>query len=67
MNLFFRDRSVYERAVRHTAEGLIAAHGKTADLAAWQVARKTSLTRTERAYCEAVATFVSQRLSALRA
>ncbi|WP_424928817.1 hypothetical protein [Amaricoccus tamworthensis] len=62
MMLFFKDRSVYARAVRDTADKLLAAHGKVADVEAWKAARMPSLTKSERSYCEAVAIRVSQQL-----
>lgn len=62
MMLFFRERSAYARAVRDTAANLLTNHGKKADFEAWRVARQPTLTKSERAYCEAVAIRVSQEL-----
>jgi hypothetical protein len=63
MSLLFHSRSDYDLAVLRSADCIIATHGSRADIAAWQAARKPSLTRSERAYCEAVATCVSRRLA----
>jgi len=59
---FIWDRLAYGRAVRQTAEGLLAAHGDAAGEEAWRAARAPSLTATERAFCEAVAVRVCKEL-----
>ncbi len=60
--LFFKERSAYARAVRETASKLLSNYGRKADYEAWRVARQPTLTKSERAYCEAVAIRVSQEL-----
>jgi hypothetical protein len=50
----------YDNAVSASAQALITRFGKTADNKAWEAARMPNLTRSERAYCEAVATRVTR-------
>jgi hypothetical protein len=50
----------YQHAVAATAQALISRFGKRADSKAWEAARMPNLTRSERAYCEAVATRVTR-------
>jgi hypothetical protein len=58
----FFDQVRYRRAVRDAADGLVRAHGRVADQEAWRAARLPNLTRSERAFCEAVAMRVSRLL-----
>lgn len=65
MRSIFDEPEAYARAVYASAESFIARFGKVADVQAWSAARKPTLTRSERAYCEAVASLVSRRIGAV--
>lgn len=60
MKPIFDEPEQYQSAVAKTAEALISKFGKLADGKAWEAARMPNLTRSERAYCEAVALRVTR-------
>ena len=62
MAALFRFPDRYGRAVRSTAEELVAVHGPIADQEAWRAARMEGLSEGERAFCQAVAEAVSHLL-----
>ena len=59
---FIGARTVYGRAVRSAADGLLEALGERADEEAWRAARLPGLPPAEQAFCQAVAELVSRRL-----
>ncbi len=63
MKPIFDEPESYQGAVAKTAEALISRFGKLADGKAWEAARMPNLTRSERAYCEAVAARVTRIVS----
>lgn len=60
MKPIFDEPEQYQSAVSATAQALIARFGKFADGKAWEAARMPNLTKSERAYCEAVAARVTR-------
>ena len=62
MMLPFAERTKYNRAVDEAANSLVSAHGRKADMKAWNAARTPGLTRSEKDFCQAVAIRVSQGL-----
>lgn len=63
MKPIFNEPEQYQWAVAKTAERLISRFGKRADGKAWEAARMPNLTKSERAYCEAVAARVTRLVS----